>query len=260
MPRPGALRLLFAALGPLALARCQSPELKASERLMPAVEALVAAVPPGDPKAFVHTAPDYLDAIEKVEAALRDGPHPPAGTPAAARLAPAAAWAEAARAENTALEEAFQKVLGAVEQTAHADLAAAVTGGPTRDAREMAEAMTHTEVRPIVLWHGTGNTRGFDEDHQHLPAPLRRAVDPGARFVVGYVQRVAGEGLRLVDENVVAEQKVAYVALYVMPARWRLGVFTVKGELGRLPTPPPPPGTLLPGTKPPVIESLLRAP
>jgi hypothetical protein len=227
--------------------------------MMPAVEAIVATVPPSDPKEFVHTAPGYADTLAKLEAALRDGPHPPVGTPASAKLAPALVWAQAARDENTALEATFQNVLGPLEQAAHADLAEAVSGGATRDPSEMAEAVAHTQVQPIVLWHGTGNERRFDEDHQYLP-PARRALDPGGRFIVAYVQRVLGEGLRFVDEKVVAEQKVAYVTLYLMPARWRIGVFTLKGEIAKLPTPPPLAGTILPGKKPPLMESLLGSP
>ena len=77
---------------------------------------------------------------------------------------------------------------------------------------------------------------------------------------MGYVQRVDGEGVTFVRENVTAERKLAIVALYEMPNKRRLGVFTVRGETARLPTPVPLAGTVLPGMKPPVIETLLRLP
>jgi hypothetical protein len=239
----------------LALASCKSAELRESERLMPAVEALAATVPSGDPKDFVRTAPAYEDTLRKLEASLRDGPHPPPGTPAAQRLGPATAWAQAARAEDTAIEDGFKKVLAPLDPAAHTDLAAAVTGGPTHDPSEMAAALATTTARPLVLWHGTGDTRGFDEDHQRLGD--RRATDPEARFVVGYVQRVQSEALRFVVENVIAQQEIAYVALYVMPARHKLGVFAVRGDVPPLPSPPPPAFTTLQGKKPAVVESLL---
>jgi hypothetical protein len=247
--RPSFLPLI------LALVSCKSAEIRESERLMPAVEALVATVPAADPKAFVRTAPSYEDALRKLEASLRDGPHPPAGTPAAQKLAPALAWAQAARAEDDAIEEAFRKALAPLDPAAHTDLAAAVTGGPTRDPSEMAAVLATSTARPLVLWHGTGDTRGFDEDHQRLGD--RRATDPEARFVVGYVQRVQNEALRFVAENVIAEQEIAYVALYVMPSRHKLGVFAVKGDVPQLPSPPPPAFTALHGKKPAVLESLL---
>jgi hypothetical protein len=245
------------ALSPLG---CQSAAERDSARLMPAVEAVCATVPAVDPKEFVRGSPGSADKLKALEAALRDGPHPPPGTPAAAKLGPAAQWAAAARAEHNALEAAFRGALAAVEQAAHADLALAVLGGATSPASEMPAALTKTRTQPILLWHGTGNERGFDEDHQNLPYPGRRAVDPSARFIVGYVQRVDGEGVTFVSERVTAGQKLAHVALYEVPSARKLGVFTVKGQTARLPTPTPPPGTTLPGEKPPLIESLFPPP
>lgn len=227
--------------------------------MMPAVEAFCATVPSGDPKEFVRSAIGYADTLERLEDKLRDELHPPPGTPAAAKLAPAIQWVQTARAENTALEAAFQRELGKVEYEAQADLAAAVSGTETKPPDQMPAALARTTARPIVLWHGSGSTRGFDEDHQNLP-PARRATDPTERFVVGYVQRVSGEGVTFVDEKVIAEQKIAHVALYELPSKRHLGVFTIKGERARLPKPVPLAGTVIPGLKPPLIENLLRAP
>ena len=243
----------------LALGGCKGAAQKEAERVAAAVDAFAASVPAGDPKEFVRTAPGYADKLKALEA-TREGLHPAPGSPSAGKLGTAAQWVDAARAEDKALEAAFQAELGPVEQQAHKDLALAVMGGPTRSADQMAAALAGSRVRVIVLWHGTGNERGFDEDHQNLPAPERRAVDPSAKFIVGYVQRVDGEGLTFVTERVTAAQKILHVAFYEMPLQRRLGVFTLKGEIARLPDPVPPAGTTLPGEKPPLVESLLRQP
>ncbi len=247
---------------PLALVApgCQSAAEKESARLMPAIEAFAKEVPAGDPKEFVRSAMGYADTLARLEQKLAADLRPPPGTPAADKLAPIAAWIAAARAEHDALEAAFAKEVAKVEVEAQADLAGAVSGGETRPADQMAAALARTNTRPIVLWHGSGKTRGFDKDQQNLPAPARRAVDPAERFVVGYVQRVSGEGVLVARDNVTLERKVAHVTFYEIPSRRRLGVFTVKGETAELPSPPPLPGTVLPGREPPLIESLLRAP
>lgn len=250
-----SLALVSAALG----AGCKSAAERESERLLPAIEALAKEVPSGDPKEFVRTAKGYADTLARLEQKLAEL-RPPPSTPAAEKIAPIASWIASARAEHTALEQAFAKEVAKVEVDAQADLAGAVSGGETKPADQMVQALTRTNTRPIVLWHGAGGARGFDKDHQNLPAPARRAVDPGDRFVVGYVQRVNGEGTYLKADNITLERKMAYVTLYELPSKRRLGVFTVKGETARLPAPLPPPGTVLPGLEPPLIESLLGAP
>lgn len=255
-------RCLFLILAPafaLSASGCKSAAEKKSEQIMPAVEAFVATVPPGDPKEFVRTAVGYVDTLNRLESKVRDELQPPPGTPAAAKLASVTQWIRAARAEHSALEAAFQREVSKVEYEAQADLASAVSGSETKSADQIAAALARTTAKLIVLWHGAGNTRGFDEDHQNLP-PARRAVDPGERFIVGYVQRVGGEGVTFVDEKVTAEQKIAHVALYELPSKRRFGVFTVKGETARLPKPVPLPGTVIPGLQPPLVENLLRAP
>ncbi|APR80740.1 Hypothetical protein A7982_06087 [Minicystis rosea] len=251
--------LLLASTLALAASGCKSAAEKKSEQIMPAVEAFVATVPTGDPKDFVRTAIGYADTLKRLEDKARDELHPPPQTPAAAKLAPAIQWMQAARAEHAALEAAFQREVSKVEYDAQADLASAISGGATKPADEIAAALARTTAKPIVLWHGAGQTRGFDEDHQNLP-PARRAVDPGERFIVGYVQRVGGEGVTFVDEKVTAEQKIAHVAFYELPSKRRFGVFTVKGETARLPKPVPLPGTVIPGLQPPLVENLLHAP
>lgn len=259
MPRPRPLRFVIAAAIALSLAGCKSKEEKESERLMPAVEALCAKVPKAPPKEHVRTALGYADTIAALEEASRAIAGPPAGTPAAAKLAPCVQWMESARAEIKALETAFQAELGGVEQEAHTELTKAVLGATTKGADEMAAILAPYRERPILLWHGTGDKRGFDEDHQHLP-PARRAVDPAARFIVGYVQRVDGEGVTFVNEKVTAERKVVIIAIYDVTARRRLGIFTVRGETAKLPSPVPLAGTVIPGEKPPLLENLLRKP
>jgi hypothetical protein len=259
VPRPSRL-VLAAALALLpALAGCKSAAEKASDRAMPAVAKLRAAIPAADPKEFVRTAPGSLDKLTALEDEAQAAPRPPAGTPAAAELAAALQWIEAARAENTALEAAFQAALEGVEHEAHEALSNAVLGGPTRPAEDIADALAASPVKPIVLWHGSGDQRGFDADQQNLPFPDRRAVDPSSRFIVGYVARVNGEGVQSAS-GVLSERKIVFVAFYEMPNKRRLGVFSVQGELARLPTPAPLPGTTLPGEKPPLIESLLPRP
>lgn len=259
MPRSIPLRVVIAAAVTIALAGCKSKEEKESERLMPAVDALCARIPKAEPREVVRTTFGYADAVGTLEETSRALTRPPAGTPAAARLAPALQWIESARTEITTLETAFQAELGGVEQEAHTELTKAVLGGDTKSAGEMAAALARYRERPLLLWHGTGDKRGFDEDHQHLP-PERRAVDPGAKFVVAYVQRMNGEGVTYVNEKVTSERKVAFVALYDVTSRRRLGIFTVRGETAKLPSPVPLAGTVIPGERPPLLESLLRAP
>ena len=227
---------------------------------MPAVEKLCAAIPAVDPKEFVRAAPGYADKLAALEQEAGEAPHPPPGTLAALKLAPAVQWIEAARAENTALEATFEAALVSVEHDAHEALARAVLGGPTKAADELGAAIAGSRVRPILLWHGSGKKRGFDDDQQDLPYPERRAVDASARFIAVYVERVNGEGVTFVTENVIAERKVAFVALFEMPSKRRLGVYAVKGETAKLSTPLPLPGTTLPGEKPPLVESLLPRP
>src|SRR5262245_50018644 len=111
MRRLDVSRLVLACAFALSLPCCKSATEKESERLMPAVEALVATVPTTDPKEFVRTAAGYVDTLKKLEAALRDGPHPPPGTPAAQKLVPAEKWVAAARDAETALAAEFQKAL-----------------------------------------------------------------------------------------------------------------------------------------------------
>lgn len=253
------LCFLIAPALALALTGCKSATEKESERVMPAVDAFLATVPSGDPKAFVRTAKGYADTLDRLEKTMRDDLHPPPGTPAAAKLAPVTKFIHEARAENAALEEAFKRELGKVEFEAQADLASAVSGSETKPPDQIPAALARTTTRVFVLWHGAGGAHRFDEDYQYLPAD-RRAVDPSARFIVGYVQRVSGEGITFVDEKVTAEQKVAHVALYELPSKRRLGVFTIKGETAKLPKPVPLPGTVIPGIKPPVVESVLGAP
>jgi hypothetical protein len=252
-------RLALAAALALALTGCKTKEQKESERLMPAVEALVARLPPGDPKELVRTGLGWADTLAALEEAARTGPHPPPGTPAAAKLLPIAPFIAAARAEQRALETAFQSALTGVEAEAHTALGKAVLGEATRPAAEMAEALVPVRGWPILLWHGAGDRRGFDVDQQNLPV-ARRAVDPTEKFVVGYVQRVDGEGVTYVTEKVTAERKVAVVALFAVPSKRRLGVFTVTGEAARLPTPVPLAGTVLKGAPPPLLENLLGSP
>lgn len=259
MPIRRHLGFLLATALALGVTGCKSALEKESERIMPAVEALAASVPPGDPKDFVQTATGYADTIKSIEDKAREL-RPPEGSPAAAKLGPVMKWVQAAKAEHAALEAAFQREIGKVEFEAQADLATAVSGGETKPADQIPAALARTTAKLFVLWHGAGGTRGFDEDYQSLPAPARRAVDPSGRFIVGYVQRVGGEGVTFVDEKVTAEQKVVHVALYELPSKRRFGVFTLKGETARLPKPVPPPGTVIPGIKPPLVESLLRAP
>lgn len=241
----------------LTLMSCKSANERESDRLMPAVDAFCAAVPSTDPKEFVRTALGYADKLKALEA-MRDELHPPAGTLAAKKLPPGVQWIEAARAENTALEVAFQRELVGIEQDAHADLTQAMLGGPTKKDTELGAVVAHSSGRPLVLWHGAGKVRCFDEDHQNVPA-ARRATDPSARFVVGYVQRVDGEGVRFA-QGVTAGEKDVFIALYEVPSGLRLGVFSVKGSTAQLPTPMPPPGTLVPGPKPALVESLLSPP
>lgn len=248
-------RLRLAATLALGLAACKSQAERASDRIMPAVEAFVATVPPTDPKEFVRTAPGYADTLKQLEGKLQGELHPPPGTPAAAKLATPARWVEMARAEHKALEAAFAQAIGPIEFESGQELGAAVAGGPAKPAEEIASALAQSSIQPIVLWHGRGPEGGFDEDYQHLGA--RRAVDPGERFIVGHVQRVGGEGVTFAPEKVTAERKVAFVTFHVMPSKRRLGTFKVLGETAKLPTPVPLPGTVIPGAKPPLVESLL---
>jgi hypothetical protein len=258
MRRRGPWWLALAAL--LALGGCKSAEEKSSDRAMPAVEKLCAAVPAVEAKEFVRSSPGSADKLAALEQEALAAPHPPPGTAAALKLAPALQWIEAARAETTALEATFAAVVGSVEHDAQQALANAVLGGPAKRANELGEAIAASPVRPILLWHGSGDRHGFDEDQQNLPYPERRAVDASARFIVGYVERVNGEGVTLAKEGLITERKVAFVALYEMPSKRRMGVYAVKGETARLPSPLPPPGTTLPGEKPPLVESLLPHP
>jgi len=81
-------------------------------------------------------------------------------------------------------------------------------------AKEGPSALTVRRIAAFFLPYlqrGELSARGFDEDHQLLPA-ARRAVDPAGRFIVGYVQRVGGEGITFVDEKVTAEQAGGSIA------------------------------------------------
>jgi hypothetical protein len=248
--------LLAAALA-LVATGCQSAADKRSEKLMPAVEAFVASIPTTDPKELVRTGVGWLDTLEQLDQKLaKDEINPPPGSPAALKLAPAKRWMEAVRAENAALEAAFKPVVASIEFEAQTDLASAVSGGAAKGPDDIAAALAKTTAKKLVLWHGAGGVRGFDEDHQRIPAD-RRPTDPGERFIVGYVQRVAGEGVTFVVEKVVAEQKVAYVALFDMPIGRRLGTFVIKGDTAQLPKPVPLAGTVIPGKKPAVVGKLL---
>jgi hypothetical protein len=239
---------------------CKSAAERDAERALPAVEALVAQVPAGEPKDFVEREPACLDKIKALELKLDAVPKPPAGSPAAAKLGPAARWIGAARAAYAELESAFAKELVPVDAEAVEQLAAALHGGPVKSADEIAEALGRTKVQKILLWRGTGKGPGLDEDWQNLPVPARRAVDPATRFVAVYVMRVDAEPVRFVMEKVTAERKDALLAIFEMPNRRKLGVFGIKGEATRLPSPVPLGGTVLPPEKLPVIEKLLRSP
>lgn len=244
----------------LASTACKSAAEKESERAMPAVTALAAQVPAVEPKDFVEREPGCLDKIAALEQKLQALPRPPAGTPAAAKLGPAERWIGGARSAYAELESAFAKELVPVDAEAVEQLAAALHGGPVKGADEIAEALARSKVQKILLWRGTGKGPGLDEDWQNLPAPARRAVDPAARFLAVYVMRVDAEPVRFVMEKVTAERKDALVAIFEMPNRRKLGVFGVKGEAKRLPSPVPLAGTVLPPEKLPLIEKLLRSP
>lgn len=250
-------RLALAAAVVLGAASCKSAAEKESDRVMPAVDALVAAAPKTDPKETVRTAAGYADTVKQIEDQLHsDALRAPPGTAADQKLAPVRAWIQAVKAEEEALAAAFKPEMAKVEYEAQADLATAVSGGPVKPAGEIAPALARSKATAILLWHGSGDVRGFDEDQQRLP-PGRRAVDPADRFIAGVVQRVGGDGVTFVDEKVTAERKVAFVVFYEMPAKRRLGVFKVVGETAPLPRPVPLPGTVLPGRRPPLVESIL---
>jgi hypothetical protein len=227
---------------------------------MPAIEALAARVPTAEPKEFVALNLGCLDTLKDLEAKLQAIPKPPANTPPAAGLQPAERWIGAARAAYAEVEAAFAKELVPVDAEAVELLAAALHGGPTRSADEIAEAVSRSKVQKILLWRGTGKSPGLDEDWQHLPSPARRAVDPAARFLAVYVMRVDAEPVRFVMEKVTAERKDALLAIFEMPNRRKLGVFSIRGEAARLPSPVPLAGTVLPAEKLPLVEKLLRAP
>ena len=227
---------------------------------MPAVEALVAQVPTAEPKEFIERNLGCVDTLRELDSKLQAILKPAAGTPAAVKLQPAERWIGAARSAYAEVEAAFAKELVPLDAEAVELLATALHGGETKSADEIAEALARSKVQKILLWRGTGKGPGLDEDWQNLPFPNRRAVDPASRFLAIYVMRVDAEPVRFVMEKVTAERKDALLAIFEMPNRRKLGVFSLRGEAARLPTPVPLPGTVLPPEKLPVLEKLLRTP